>query len=81
MLIYAPTQARTQGGGSDRSYDPPQLHKGPLFQAANTVYISKFSGISPEFTWPVIIGPHFKSNDPPPKSELGTGLQQVVQTA
>ena len=62
-----PTQACIQWG-SDRSYvPPPQLHKGPLFQAANTAFISKFSRVSPQFPWRVFIGPHFKSNDPTPK--------------
>ena len=62
-------QSVTKAGPSDRSYDPPlQLHKGPLFQAANTVFISKFSGASPQFPWRVFIGPHFKSNDPPKKN-------------
>ena len=61
-------------GGVGPVVRPPQLHKGPLFQATNTAFISKFSGPSPQFPWSVLIGPHFKSNDPPKKSGLGTGL-------
>ena len=73
--LSAQFQARTQGGGGP-VVRPPQLHKGPFFQAANTAFTSKFSGTSPQFPWRVFIGPHFKSNDPSPqkKSELGTGL-------
>ena len=50
----------------DQLYNPPQLCKGLLFQAANPAFISKLSGASPQFPWCVFIGPHFKSIDPPP---------------
>ena len=64
-----------RGGGSDRSYDPPpQLHKGPPFQAANILHLFQtFRGQSPNSPGvsPLV---HISSQTTPPKSELGTGL-------
>ena len=83
--FYGASQAYTlhigpypEGGGRTGRTTPPQLGKGPLFQAANTAFTSKLSGGSPQFLWRVFIGPRFKSNDPTPsRSELGTGLKFI----